>query len=156
MQWQLLSFDELNTLDLYGLLRLRSSVFVVEQNCVYQDLDNKDQKAFHLFGKNEEKIVAYARILAPKSKTSPFSSIGRVVVDAQHRHNKVGGLLMQKAIAFCDTQFQKAPIKISAQKHLQKFYESLGFLYKGEDYLEDNIPHCAMYYSFASKRESNN
>ena len=147
MLWQFYSFDELSRKDLYALLRLRAAVFVVEQDCIYQDLDNKDQNAFHLLGKTVEgTLIAYARIISTPTE-EPYAFIGRVVVHPKKRQQNWGFVLMQKAIAFCSDQFPQKTIKISAQKHLQDFYSSLGFEFKGEDYLEDNIPHCAMYYS---------
>ncbi len=147
MQWQLSSFDELDKNDLYALLRLRAAVFVVEQNCPYQDVDNLDQNAYHLLGKTtDDKLIAYARII-PSLSQQPHVYIGRVVVHPEKRHKKWGTTLMEKAIAFCRDQMPQKTIKISAQKHLQDFYKALGFEYRGEDYLEDDIPHCAMYYS---------
>ena len=146
MHWHFSTYDELSRNDLYALLRLRVAVFVVEQDCIYQDLDNKDQNAIHLLGKADSgSLIAYARIITSLNEV-PYVYIGRVVVDPKERHQKWGSVLMQKAIAHCIEQFPQKTIKISAQKHLQDFYSSLGFEFKGEDYLEDNIPHCAMYY----------
>ena len=146
MKWKIVPFERLTTTDLYALLRLRAAVFIVEQNCVYQDIDNQDQIAYHLIGKTkEENICAYARIFPPKNG---YVSIGRVVVEAKERNRDYGKNVMVKALKFSQQKFNGFPIKISAQKHLESFYSSLGFEYRGEDYLEDNIPHCAMYYSF--------
>ena len=146
MKWKIIPFDRLTIMELYAIMRLRAAVFIVEQNCVYQDVDNQDQNAYHLIGKaKDEKICAYARIIPPKRG---YVSIGRVAVYAKERNKEYGKTLMVKAIKFSKQKFNGIQIKISAQKHLEIFYSSLGFEYKGEDYLEDNIPHCAMYYSF--------
>jgi len=146
MEWEILSFERLTRTDLYALLRLRAAVFIVEQNCVYQDIDNQDSIAYHLIGKTkEEKLCAYARIIPP---TSGYVSIGRVVVESKERNKNHGKTIIAKAIRFSKQRFNNTLIKISAQKHLMSFYSNLGFEYRGEDYLEDNIPHCAMYYSF--------
>lgn len=146
MEWKILPFEKLTRTDLYALLRLRASVFIVEQNCVYQDIDNQDPIAYHLVGKTkEEKIFAYARIIPPKRG---YVSIGRVVVESKERNRNYGKTIIAMAIRFSKQKFNHTLIKISAQKHLMSFYSNLGFEYRGEDYIEDNIPHCAMYYSF--------
>lgn len=147
MHWHFSLFEDLSRSELYAIFRLRAAVFVVEQDCAYQDLDNEDQNAVHLLGKAAEgSLIAYARII-PSRNEEPYVFIGRVVVHPKKRHQKWGSVLMQKATAYCIDQFPLKTIKISAQKHLQEFYGSLGFEFRGEDYLEDNIPHCAMYYS---------
>lgn len=147
MLWQFSHFDDLSGNELYTIFRLRAAVFVVEQNCPYQDLDNEDQNAIHLHARSTTgSLFAYARII-PSSIVEPYVFIGRVLVHPKKRHQKLGTLLMNKAMAYCIDQFPEKSIKISAQKHLQDFYSSLGFEFRGEEYLEDNIPHCAMYYS---------
>ncbi len=143
LKWQIKPFEALSINELYQVLRLRSEVFVVEQNCVYQDIDNKDQKALHLLGEFEGKIVAYARLF----KTNDYfdqASIGRVIVDANYRDKKWGHDLMREAIAGIELHFNQTKITISAQLYLQKFYESHGFVQTSETYLEDDIPHIEM------------
>ena len=137
------SFDELSNDELYQIMRLRSEVFVVEQNCVYQDLDNKDQKALHVLGKNDEGLVAYTRLFAPGDYFES-TSIGRVVVAPNQRNYGYGKQIMQSTLAAIEERFPKTPIELSAQTYLIKFYRELGFETKGEEYLEDGIPHILM------------
>lgn len=136
-------FNELSVPELYELLQLRSEVFVVEQNCIYQDLDGKDEKALHLFGVYNDKIVAYSRLFAPGYYFEE-ASIGRVVVDEQNRKNKWGHLLLEESIKAIKDAYNTEAITISAQLYLKKFYESHGFIQEGADYLEDGIPHIKM------------
>ncbi|WP_047246896.1 GNAT family N-acetyltransferase [Maribacter thermophilus] len=137
------TFDELDTLELYNILRLRSAVFVVEQDCVYQDVDGKDQKALHVIGKKEGRIVAYTRIFGPGDYFEE-ASIGRVVVSQEERKFGYGIDIMKTSIKAVHEHLNEKKIRISAQKYLTKFYNSLGFLETGEEYLEDGIPHIAM------------
>ena len=137
------TFDELSTQELYQILRLRSEVFVVEQNCVYQDIDNKDQKALHLFGIVEGEIIAYSRLFKPGDYFE-FSSIGRVVVAEKHRDKNFGHELIDQSILEINRRFNVQNITISAQLYLKKFYESHGFVATSETYLEDDIPHIEM------------
>ena len=143
ISWKTKTFDELSTQELYQILRLRSEVFVVEQNCVYQDIDNKDQKALHLFGIVEGEIIAYSRLFKPGDYFKE-ASIGRVVVAEKERHLKYGNELMNASIKAIESSFQVNKIKLSAQKYLENFYSNLGFKTIGEPYLEDGIPHIAM------------
>lgn len=136
-------FEALSGLELYQLLQLRSEVFVVEQNCVYQDIDGKDEKALHVLGECEGKIVAYARLFKPNDYFEN-ASIGRVVVSASSRGREWGVALMREAILGIENHFGLQPITISAQLYLKKFYESLGFKQVSEPYLEDGIPHIEM------------
>ena len=140
--WEIKRFNELSSVELYSVLQLRSEVFVVEQNCVYQDIDGKDQKAIHLVGKFDGQIVAYARLFL-RGDYFESASIGRVVVKEIFRDKKWGHDLMRKAIATL-AEFGETAITISAQLYLKKFYESLGFEAVGEQYLEDDIPHIEM------------
>ncbi len=143
IQWKIKSFENLSVNELYDILRLRSEIFVVEQNCVYLDLDGKDKVALHLFGEFEGKIVAYSRLF--KAGISfDNASIGRVVVDAKYRDQKWGHDLMREAIAAIKTHFGESKITIGAQLYLKKFYESHGFVQTSEMYLEDDIPHIEM------------
>ncbi|PHX61689.1 MAG: GNAT family N-acetyltransferase [Flavobacteriales bacterium] len=143
IQFKIKPFLELSTNELYAILQLRSEVFVVEQNCVYQDIDGKDQKAIHVLGYSEGILVAYSRLFKPKDYFE-FSSIGRVIVKASHRDKKFGHELMRVSIGAITTLFQETKITISAQLYLQKLYESHGFVVVGESYLEDDIPHIEM------------
>ncbi|PWG05900.1 GNAT family N-acetyltransferase [Polaribacter aquimarinus] len=137
------SFSELTTSELYQILQLRSEVFVVEQDCVYQDLDFKDQKALHVFGFKNDKIIAYTRLFKPGDYFDN-SSIGRVVVAASERKYGYGFHLMEASIKAIEDHFNSSKITISAQVYLTKFYNSLRFNKVGEEYLEDGIPHIRM------------
>jgi ElaA protein len=141
--WKIKPFEALSVAELYSVLQLRSEVFVVEQNCVYQDIDGKDAKALHLFGEYEGKIVAYARLFKPNDYFEN-ASIGRVIVSQNYRDKKWGFDLMQQAINAIETQYNETKITISAQLYLQKFYESLGFVKTSDVYLEDDIEHVEM------------
>ena len=143
IQWKIKSFDDLTVHELYDFLRLRSEIFVVEQNCVYLDLDGKDKVALHLFGEFEGKIVAHARLFKA-GITFEKSSIGRVTVDANYRDRKWGHDLMREAIAGIKYHFGESQITIGAQLYLKKFYENHGFIQTSEMYLEDDIPHIEM------------
>lgn len=143
LKWKIKRFKELSLDELYQLLRLRSEVFVVEQNCVYQDIDNKDSKAIHLMGTFDNEIVAYARLFAAGDYFQD-ASIGRVMVAQKQRQNKWGHELMQQAILGVEAFFQTKTITISAQLYLQKFYESHGFMVVSDVYLEDDIEHIRM------------
>jgi ElaA protein len=138
------TFNELSITELYQILQLRSEVFVVEQNCVYQDIDGKDEKALHLIGTFNDKVVAYARLFAPGYYFTN-ASIGRVVISPDYRDRKWGHDLLIAAIQGISMYFNTAAIAISAQLYLKKFYESHGFVQSGGEYLEDNIPHIKMY-----------
>ena len=143
IQWKIKSFEDLSVHELYDILRLRSEIFVVEQNCVYLDLDGKDKVALHLFGESEGKIVAHSRLFKPEISFEN-ASIGRVVVDANYRDRKYGHDLMREAIAGIKNHFGESKITIGAQLYLKKFYESHGFIQTSEMYLEDDIPHIEM------------
>ena len=136
-------FSELSIEELYQILRLRSEVFVVEQDCVYQDLDNKDQISVHIFIKEKNEIVAYTRIF----KSGDYyknPSIGRVVVSKKKRGKELGKKIMISSIDYIQENLKGDKIELSAQKYLDKFYKDLGFYKIGEDYLEDGIPHQRM------------
>lgn len=139
------AFDELSTEELYQILRLRSEVFVVEQDCVYQDMDNKDQKALHVLGLKKGELVAYTRMFRPGDYFEN-ASIGRVVVAKNQRKFGYGKQIMQVSMAAIAQRFPKTTLEISAQKYLLKFYTELGFTAVGEEYLEDGIPHVRMLY----------
>ncbi|MGY8910924.1 MAG: GNAT family N-acetyltransferase [Flavobacteriales bacterium] len=143
MEFQIKLFSELNTTELYQILQLRSEVFVVEQDCVYQDIDFKDQKALHIFGFKNDKVVAYTRIFKPGDYFEN-ASIGRVVVAEKERKFGYGHLIMKASISAIKNNFKVDEITISAQKYLKKFYETHQFKQVGEEYLEDGIPHIRM------------
>jgi ElaA protein len=143
MQWSLKTFDELTPRELYAVLQLRNEVFVVEQNCVFQDADDKDQQSYHLLGNGRDKLIAYTRII-PAGVFYTESSIGRVVTSPSVRGSGAGKELMQKSIDTVYELFGKTSIKIGAQLYLKKFYESFGFQQVGDGYMEDGIPHIHM------------
>lgn len=143
LEFTIKTFSELHLIELYDILKLRAEVFVVEQNCVYQDIDAKDQKSLHVIGKFDNKVVAYCRLFKPNDYFEN-ASIGRVVVDANFRHKKWGFLLMTNAINAVNQHYNEIKITISAQLYLQNFYESLGFVRTSELYLEDGIEHIEM------------
>ena len=139
-------FSELSTEEIYNILKLRSEVFVVEQNCVYQDIDEKDQKAIHLFIEKNGEIIAYTRIFKKGDYYVNNPSIGRVVVKKSQRGKELGKEIMIRSIKYIKENIEEEKIELSAQKYLDKFYNKLGFYRVGEDYLEDGIPHQRMLY----------
>ena len=141
MIWEVKEWAELSTGEVENIFSLRSEVFVVEQDCVYQDIDGKDQKAKHVLGKKNGEIVAYARIFKP-GEYFKEASFGRAVVKKTERGKGVGDELVKN----CLENIIDKEIKISAQSYLKNFYGKYGFVAKGEEYLEDGIPHTAMYY----------
>jgi ElaA protein len=136
-------FNELSMGELYSLLQLRSEIFVVEQHCVYQDIDGKDEKALHVMGFKKEKLVAYTRVFGP-GKYFNEAGIGRVAVAKVARQHKYGNEIMEASIKAIKSNFNTTHIELSAQVYLKKFYDNLGFKVVGEEYLEDGIPHIAM------------
>lgn len=136
-------FEELSVKQLYLIYELRSRVFVVEQNCAYQDVDEKDLKSFHLMMFDNNSLAGYCRILPP-GLSYPEASVGRVVVGPEHRGSQKGRALMIKCLELCAALYPGQEIVISAQSYLEKFYCSLGFIKEGGEYLEDNIPHIQM------------
>ncbi|MBC7722062.1 MAG: GNAT family N-acetyltransferase [Pedobacter sp.] len=143
LQWHCKSFETLTNIELYALLRLRSEVFVVEQNCVFLDMDNKDQTCYHLLGYDGENLVSAARLLGPNTAYQQMS-IGRVVSSPAYRGTGAGKALMQQAIIACYQLFENGDIKIGAQLYLKAFYESFGFVQTSEVYDEDGIDHIEM------------
>jgi ElaA protein len=143
MKFSIKKFNELTVNEMYVILQLRSEVFVVEQDCVFQDLDNKDQIAYHVLGLKDGKIIAYARIFDSEDYFLE-PSIGRIIVKKEFRKFKYGYQLVLSSIQFIENNFKEKKILISAQAYLTKFYNSLGFIQEGESYLEDGIPHIKM------------
>ncbi len=143
MKWLCKKFDELDVAELYDILKIRNDVFVLEQQCVYQDADDKDKNALHLFTYSNKTIAAYARLLPPGISYKE-ASIGRVLSSPSQRKNGFGILLMRKAIAQTKKIYHTKKIRIGAQLYLKLFYESFGFVQMGEVYDEDGIPHIEM------------
>ncbi len=136
-------FQKLLPLQLYEILRLRSEVFVVEQNCIFLDMDDKDQMAMHLLIYENDILIAYTR-LYKKGQYYAEASIGRVVVNPKYRHKKIGHILMKESITAIEVLFHDTKIRIGAQCYLLNFYKSHGFVVDGEVYLEDGIEHVEM------------
>lgn len=144
LTWTLRFFDALTPFELYRILNLRNEVFVIEQNCLYLDTDEKDLQAWHLMGWNESGgLMAYCRLLPPAVSYDQMS-IGRVVTHADARNTGAGKELMQRALQQCKELFGAAEVKIGAQLYLKGFYESLGFKQVSKVYLEDGIEHIEM------------
>lgn len=141
--WILKPFATLTTVELYAILELRSEVFVVEQNCVYQDIDGKDKKSLHLMAWLGDELIAYTR-LVPQGVSFTEASIGRVITSPRHRGFGLGITLMQKSIAHTLSHYATDQIRIGAQLYLKKFYEGLGFKTVSDPFLEDGIPHIEM------------
>ena len=143
MIWLCKKFDELTPHELYAILQLRNEVFVVEQNCVFQDADNKDQYCYHVMGWQQNDLIAYSRIVPPQISYSE-SSIGRIVTSPKARRTGAGKKLVEQSIHELRILFGNVPVKIGAQMYLKKFYESFGFKQTSDIYFEDNIPHIEM------------
>lgn len=142
--WDSKPFEKLSATELYAIIRLRNEVFVVEQQCVFQDADNKDQNSTHLMGWLNNELVAYTRIVPMGLAYPDYISIGRVVNSPSLRGTGLGKILMLKSIETCYQLFGKQPIKIGAQLYLKNFYGSLGFVVSGKVYDEDGIDHIEM------------
>jgi ElaA protein len=143
IHWYCKNFTSLLPNELYQVMRLRNEVFVVEQNCVFQDADNKDQECLHLMGWNNNELTAYTR-LAPPGYIYEEASIGRVVTSPAYRGKGIGLQLMQRSIEQCRLSFGNVPVKLGAQYYLKAFYSSLGFTQVSDIYLEDGIEHIYM------------
>lgn len=146
MQWQVFTFSELDTHTLYAFLQLRVDVFVVEQNCPYPELDDKDlhPETRHLVLKKGDKVIAYARVLAPDVSFPGYPGIGRICVSQTARRLGLGKVLVERTLDETARLWPATDIYISAQCYLQRFYEELGFAAASEPYLEDDIPHLKM------------
>ena len=147
IEWKEQKFSDLNTKELYEIFKLRCEVFVVEQKILYNDFDDKDYKAIHLSGFKGGQLMAYGRIFEKGDYYPNNPGFGRVVVVEKERGNDYGKELIKKCLEVCERNFEEKEIKISAQAYLEKFYLDLGFEFRGEKYIEDGIPHCAMYYN---------
>ncbi len=144
LKWYWKDFEQLTALELYQLLKLRQDVFVLEQTCLYPDIDGEDVNHKHLLSYDQNNLVGYLRVIPPEFHQSGNLAIGRVVTSDSYRGLGVGRLLMEKAIEYCLEQYPKQDIVVSAQHHLEHFYQSLNFNTTSEVYLEDGIPHVAM------------
>ena len=143
LNWIFKKFNDLSAAELYSIMQLRNEVFVVEQNCVYQDADDKDQLSMHLCGWDGAKLVAYTRII-PQGISYTEASIGRVVTSPAYRNTGAGRQLMKESISRCFSQYDCTAIRIGAQVYLTAFYQSFGFIPCSSGYLEDGIPHIEM------------
>lgn len=144
--WSCKPFKKLTNEELYEIFHLRIAVFIVEQNCPYQDADGKDPKSFHVTGRQNGELVAYTRIVPPGVSYKEVS-IGRVISSSKVRGTGTGKVLMEKTMEYIRKEYGKVPIRIGAQAYLQKFYEGFGFIKEGDGYLEDGIPHIIMLYT---------
>lgn len=143
MEIEVKSFNELSKKELYDLLQLRSEVFVIEQDCIYQDIDGKDERALHVLGSDDGKLIAYARCFQ-RGDYFEEAAIGRILVRENYRKFGYGHQITKASIKAIETKYKADTIKISAQIYLVIFYESHGFKTIGDRYLEDGIPHIAM------------
>lgn len=145
MNWVVKKFSELSSDELYEILKLRSEVFVVEQECIYEDCDGKDKKSYHLFAEQNGEILVYLRILE-KGVSYNEISIGRVLANKKYRGRGFAKQMMLRAIEFIEHYLNQKTIRISAQVYLLNFYSSFGFVKVSDVYLEDEIPHIEMLY----------
>lgn len=145
-------FEELDTKELYNILKIRNEVFVVEQNCAYQDCDDSDYKSYHMYLQDEKGMYAYIRIFDKDIIYDDYACFGRVLVTKRRRGEQIGRELVAKAVEFIRDELKINNIKISAQEYLTKFYESFGFEVNSEVYLEDDIPHVKMVASFDKEK----
>lgn len=144
MEFYFVPFNQLSLSDLYAILQLRQEVFVLEQTCLYPDIDGNDDMAYHAMLKIDGKLVAYARYFSLGSLYVDYASIGRVLVHAGFRKRQLGHHLLKNTLRKIETSFDAAPIKIAAQTYLLNFYEQYGFKKISAEYLEDDIPHIDM------------
>jgi len=148
LDWQFKHYNDLSLNEFHDIIALRLQAFVVEQDCPYQDLDGKDKKCYHLICRNGKgDLVATARILPPGLAYTDAAAVGRVVIEDEIRGHGVGHELMDRCIEFCGIEFGNSQIRISAQKHLEKYYGKHDFLTTGKEYLEDGIPHVEMLFT---------
>lgn len=142
--WKIKRFDELTALEVYRILQLREMVFIIEQACIYQDIDNKDLQCFHLWAEKDGEMVAYTRLVPPDLSYPNDSSIGRVISHPTYRKHKIGRQLVAFAVEAITNLFPENEVRISAQEYLIPFYESYGFVQVSEVYIEDHLPHAEM------------
>ena len=143
IKWIIRKWSEFSIIELYSVLRLRSEVFVVEQDCVYQDIDNKDKKAIHLLGYTNTNLIAYSRIFN-EGDYFKETSFGRAIIKKEKRGMGAGDELVRESLKIIRKEYGNKKVQISAQAHLKNFYAKHAFIAKGEEYLEDGIPHVLM------------
>lgn len=147
VSWREQSFEELSTAELYAILHLRQQVFIVEQQCIYQDCDGQDKKAHHLTGwqkaNDRTELIAYLRIVYPEKTSNPIS-IGRVLTHPNFRRKGLGRKIMAQCLLKIEKRYPESAVFISAQQYLIGFYESFNFHISSEGYMEDGIPHIRM------------
>jgi ElaA protein len=146
LHWQFKQYNDLTVNEFHDIVALRIKVFVVEQNCPYQELDGKDKKSYHLICRDGHGDLAGTMRILPQSVSYEEVSFGRIVLNLEERGEHQGDQMMKEAMAFCKAEFGAVPIRLSGQKHLQSFYNKHGFYAVGKEYLEDGIPHLEMYY----------
>lgn len=144
IEWKVAAFEELSLEQFYVIAQLRADVFCIEQNCLYQDLDGRDQQASHISGYINGELVAYARTFTTGIAYNDAASIGRVLIKESYRKKRLGKALMEKAINVLKQETDTRLINISAQAHLEGFYNVLGFVSCSDIYDEDGIPHIRM------------
>ncbi len=142
--WHYKSFADLTSKELYKIVQLRNEVFVIEQNCIYQDCDDKDLVCGHLWATIGDEVAAYSRIVPKGTSYENEASIGRVISNQKFRRYGLGKQLMKNSVQIIENQFKTSSIRISAQSYLKEFYSSFGFEQVSEEYLEDDIPHIEM------------
>lgn len=140
------TFSELSVPKIYEMYRFRIDVFVVERDCVYTEVDGKDFESLHLFIKKNEELIGYARIIPPGLKYEHDVAIGRVIVKKEYRKQKIGLILMENALKVAKNQWPTCDIRLSAQAHLEHFYNLVGFKRITDNYLEEKLPHVGMKY----------
>lgn len=143
LEWVIKEFNELNIYELYEILKLRNEIFIIEQKCIYQDIDEKDKDCFHIFSMKHSKVCSYLRVLRPFIRYKEVS-IGRVLTSEKYRDNKLSKTNIILALDFIKISLNEKKVRISAQEHLINFYSTIGFKKVSETYLEDGIPHVEM------------
>ena len=143
LQWDIHKFEDLNARQLHDILKLRQDVFIIEQDCMYTDIDGNDPHALHLIGYQEHQLIAYARIFEPGKKYTE-ASVGRIVIGADARNLGLGKVLVKRANDYCDRMYSNEGIRIEAQAHLIGFYSELGYRTVGDIYGVDGIEHIQM------------
>ncbi|MBL1233337.1 MAG: GNAT family N-acetyltransferase [Flavobacteriales bacterium] len=143
INWKIATFYELNNDELFDVFALRTAIFVVEQDCPYQEVDETDKIAFHVLGIINKELVAVARIVPPSQPNNEVK-IGRIAVKKAFRRQKIAGKMMEECFRFIEQHWKKLPVAISAQQYLIEFYTNYNFKVEGEGYLEDGIPHMRM------------
>lgn len=139
--WKIKRLHELSTIELLNIMIERVSIFVVEQNCPYQEIDLDDKNCIHVFKEEDNKIIAYFRLI----ETDKYIKLGRVIVNKNHRGKGLGNELLNKVKEICDEIYPNYDIYAQAQAHLEKYYNQIGLKKESDIYLEDNIPHIDMY-----------